>query len=266
MLTLCKATVHTLLGLSDHSTERRNPPYRSRNIPSPDADGLRLLAGDTPKPPNVVESSTVGPAGKPPQLTDFGARGLHDLDHGKLRLCTENLGSESCDDGGVGLDEIGGRTTEEHDRRLEARPWGWKRPRRWRAEAKFPPPLPWLAGRDGRRSRFMRVVREDGRIVLTEVQIERPEVFRASRRDGRLRLEFVGDPNLQAMISNLEEEEEEEIGEDREEAAVAEDDEKEEEVAVVAARRVKCEGARCMEELSGNGIPPWCSHRFVTTA
>ncbi|XP_019703821.1 uncharacterized protein [Elaeis guineensis] len=260
MLTLCK--IHTLLGFSDQSTERRNPPYRCRNIPSPDADGLRLLVGDTPKPPNIVESSAVGPAGKPPQRTgDLGARGLHELDHGNLRLCTENLGSESCDDGGMGIDEIGGWTPEEDDRRLEARPWGRRRrPRRWRAEAKFPPPLPWLVGRDGRRSRFMRVVREDGRVVLTEVRIERPEVLRASRRDGRLRLELVGDPNLQVMISNPEQEEEEEI----EEEVAAEEDDKEEEVAV--ARRVKSEGARCVEELSGNGVPPLWSHRFVTTA
>ncbi|KAG1363949.1 Protein fantastic four 1 [Cocos nucifera] len=181
MLTLCKTTVHTLLGFSDHSTERRNPPYRCRNIPSPDADGLRLLAGDTPKPPNIVESAAVGSAGKPPHRADLGARGLHD----NLRLCTENLGSESCDDGGMGIEEIGGRRPEEDVRGLEAQPWGrrTRRPWRWRAEAKFPPPLPWLAGRDGRKSRFMRVVREDGRIVLTEVRIERPEVLRASRRD-----------------------------------------------------------------------------------
>ncbi|XP_038988374.1 protein FANTASTIC FOUR 2-like [Phoenix dactylifera] len=262
MLTLCKTTVHTLLGFSDHSTERRNPPYSCRNMPSPGADGLRLLAGDTPKPPNIVESSAVGPAGKPPWRTDLRARGLHDLDHGNLRLCTENLGSESCDDGGMGMDEIGGRTTEEDDRRLEARPWGRTRSRRWRAEAKFPPPLPWLVGRDGRRSRFMRVVREDGRIVLSEVRIERPEVLRASRRDGRLRLELVGSPNLQAMISDQEEEEEEEIEE--EEAAAAAEEELA--AAAAAAQRVKSEGARCVEELGGNGIAPWWSHHFATTA
>ena len=83
MLTMCKMTVHILLGFSNYSTECWNPPYHCRNIPFPDADGLRLLAEDTSKPSNIVESSTLRPAGKPSQRTDLGTCGLHNLDHCK---------------------------------------------------------------------------------------------------------------------------------------------------------------------------------------
>ena len=103
MLTLCKTTIYTLLGFSDHSIEHRNPPYHYRNIPSPDADG------DTSKPPNIIESSAIGPTGKPLHRTELDAHGLYDLDHGNLCLCIENLGSESCDDGGIGIEKIEGR-------------------------------------------------------------------------------------------------------------------------------------------------------------
>ncbi|XP_029122431.1 uncharacterized protein [Elaeis guineensis] len=188
MLTLCKTTIHTLLDFSNHSTECQNPPYCCRNIPSPDVDGLRLLIGDTSKLPNIVKSSVVGPAGKPPHRTDLGTRDLHDLDHSNLRLCTKNLSSESCEDGRIGIKEIGGRMPEEDDRRPEARPWGRRRrPRWWRVEAKFLLPLLWLVGWDGRWSQFMHVVWEDSWIMLTKFRIKQPKLLRASCREERRR-------------------------------------------------------------------------------
>ncbi|XP_073107330.1 uncharacterized protein [Elaeis guineensis] len=187
VLTLCKTTIHTLLGFSNHSTECQNPPYDCRNIPSPDVDGLRLLIEDTSKLPNIVKSSAVGPAGKLPHRTDLGTRDLYDLDHSNLRLCTKNLSSESCNDSRIRIKEIGGRMPEEDDRRLEAQPWGRRRPRWWRVEAKFLLPLLWLVGWDGWWSRFMHVVREDSRIMLTKVRIEQPKLLRASYREERRR-------------------------------------------------------------------------------
>uniref|UniRef100_A0A8N4I6J2 Uncharacterized protein LOC114913500 n=1 Tax=Elaeis guineensis var. tenera TaxID=51953 RepID=A0A8N4I6J2_ELAGV len=173
MLTLCKITIHILLGFSDHSTEPWNPPYRYQNILSPDADSLCLLARDTSKPSNIIKSFTVGPVRKPPHRTDLGTHGLHDLIHGNLRLYTENLSSESYNNGGIGIEEIGERMPEEDDQRLEAQSWGTRRRLRWwRVEAKFPPLLLWLVGQNGWWSRFIHVVWDDSRIVLTKIRIE----------------------------------------------------------------------------------------------
>lgn len=51
---------------------------------------------------------------------------------------------------------------------------------------KFPPPLSTF-NRNGRPSFYLRSVRSDGRLELTEVKIDRPEILRASRDDGQLR-------------------------------------------------------------------------------
>lgn len=56
----------------------------------------------------------------------------------------------------------------------------------------FPQPLASLFEKDGRRSSFLKAVRMDSRILLTEVTIKRPEILLASHRDGRLRLHLVG--------------------------------------------------------------------------
>ncbi|KAL5701578.1 hypothetical protein ACHQM5_026902 [Ranunculus cassubicifolius] len=60
---------------------------------------------------------------------------------------------------------------------------------------KFPPILSSLRRKDGSvgecKTSFLKPVRENGRLILTQVTINRPEVFRASRQDGRLRLQFI---------------------------------------------------------------------------
>lgn len=84
----------------------------------------------------------------------------------------------------------------------------------------------------------MKGERRDGRFLLTEVTIERPEVLRASRQNGRLRLHLVGSGKIR---------EEEEPEEERVE--------------------VQIPMMRCQEAVSGNGnMPMWWGHRFVTTA
>ncbi|KAJ0979673.1 hypothetical protein J5N97_015147 [Dioscorea zingiberensis] len=229
MMTL-RRTVHTLLGYPDPKELPINP-HRSRAIPipQPDATGLRVLAGEIPKPRNVVASSAVGSAPKPIAWID------PDPDDGDgLGLCTECLGFESLDErvggGDQGVEEI-----EKSDPGIGGE-MARSRPRR-ATEPTFPPPLASLGGKDGRRSSFLKAVRTDGRILLTEVTIERPEILRASRGDGRLRLHFV-----------------------------RRDHEVEEEAVRWEWPQVRNEGVRCQEAVTGNEITQWWNHRFVATA
>lgn len=116
---------------------------------------------------------------------------------GRLELCTESLGFESCCDGRMGAEEkraeqeIRRRIEEAGDRRSDeigkTRP-----PSRRRTEAReFPPPLTWMRDNNERRRRtFLKAARKDGRFMLTMVRVERPEILRASRRGGHLRLEL----------------------------------------------------------------------------
>lgn len=174
---------------------------------------------------------------------------------GGLGLCTESLGSESCDSG---IDiNAGEESAAETDKRKLKRPL-----RRRRAEVRFPPPLPWMTGRGGRRSRFLKAERSDGRFVLTEIQIDPPpEILRAIRTDGRLRLELV-EAAVEAEGDSLDGEEEttetvEIIGEERS----VENGERWE------LPRVRNDGQRCVEAVNGDGGTPfWWSHRFATTA
>ncbi|RWV90147.1 hypothetical protein GW17_00047672, partial [Ensete ventricosum] len=251
MMTLCR-TLHTLLRFHDRDDDRRrrNQRNRCRNIPTSYGGGLRILAGDAPRPPNVLESSAVG---RSLERVDPGTRGLHELDyHGGFSVVTEGLGSESCD-GGLEAEEM-------------ATAWGCSGiPRRRRAEARMrpppPPPLPWLVAR---RSRFMRAVKECGRFRLTEVRLERPpEILRASRSGGRLRLDFV-------VRSDREENEETAVTAEQEEV-VDDGDEVDSEVrtpAVVSPKEMvmptrKVEERRCQATVSGNGVPMWWNHRPI---
>ncbi|KAL6146652.1 hypothetical protein ACLB2K_057330 [Fragaria x ananassa] len=55
---------------------------------------------------------------------------------------------------------------------------------------KFPPPISSL-NKNGHPNFYLRPVRKDGRLELTEVRIHRPEILRAHREDGRLRLHLI---------------------------------------------------------------------------
>ncbi|XP_072982830.1 uncharacterized protein [Typha latifolia] len=252
MLSLRKS-LHTLLGFSDPD-DRRDPSYRCRNIPLPDGGLLRLLAGDPPKPPHVVESAVVGPTASPPAArVDAGSRGLLHPDHGDH--CTESIGSESCDGEAVEEAEMEEKVAAAAEE--EKREWGQPRRRREAAKAdakRFPPPLPWLVGR---RSLFFRVVKEDGRVRLTEVRMERPEIFHASRHDGRLRLELIG-RNGSANLEAEKVAKDDEMEEGKEETEMEMEEEKE--------RWEVGRMTRCQDAVNGNDMPMWWSHRFVTTA
>lgn len=232
--------------------------------------GLRCVAGELPRlPANVLGAAAVGSGTQaapslqqePAEKIDEGNRGLSFLYHrGGLELCTESLGFESCCDGKMGVEEE--KTEMEIRRRIEetscrkaARP-----SRRRKTEAReFPPPLPWLSAGGG--NGYLKAVKKDGRLVLTEVRLRRPEILRASRHGGRLRLELVKSPAP---------EEEEKTGE------VAEDEDRK----LQSRRRPAAPpggqmrsgvfGRRCQEAVREGLLPPpppfWGAARFVTTA
>ncbi|OAY63305.1 hypothetical protein ACMD2_15661 [Ananas comosus] len=88
-----------------------------------------------------------------------------------LDLCTEGLGFES-GDGRVGadeaeLDEIAAAAAAGPPRTPAAAAAAGKEGRR-----AFPPPLRWMGEGSGA---YMRAERRDGRLILREVRIERPE-------------------------------------------------------------------------------------------
>lgn len=112
-----------------------------------------------------------------------------------LMLCTEYLGFESYDMR-MSDNEVENKMTclaEEENERVETRRRKTKKnvvaPAR-ETKREFPPPLSSLNSR-GQRSFYLRPVRKEGRLELTQVMIDRPEIFHASREDGRLRLHLV---------------------------------------------------------------------------
>ncbi|CAN0914329.1 hypothetical protein LINGRAHAP2_LOCUS28497 [Linum grandiflorum] len=205
MMTFCKKSVHSFLGFPPPLPP---PPAESDHLPlSPSPNkGLGLItpAGDFPvhRPPNVVESASVVKPHSPiaDKFIDLGVDGL--------TSCTESLGFESCGDNGDFCSTAAVRSAAAGDGDLR-----WRdriRERRRRREAgkvkKFPPPISSL-NKNGQPNFFLRPVRRNGRLELTEVRIDRPEILRATREDGRLRLLLVRDD---IEIDGQEEEEEQE--------------------------------------------------------
>ncbi|KAJ0975675.1 hypothetical protein J5N97_017640 [Dioscorea zingiberensis] len=195
-----------------------------------------------------------GAAPQPLALMDAGSRGLRDFEGDPIGLCTESLGFESSTEEAAAVESI-----EE-----EMRP-RWRteeiRASRWRlVERGFPPPLTWLVA-GGRRSVFMRSEREGGRLRISEVRVERPGVFLASREAGRLRLFRISEwdrGSEEAEMSRRSDPDPEEEGE-------GEGEEKRGEWE----RGRRGEGLRrCQEAVSGDRISVlWCNnHRYMTTA
>ncbi|KAH0461902.1 hypothetical protein IEQ34_009477 [Dendrobium chrysotoxum] len=260
MISFCKSSFHSILGIPD-SDDRRNPPHRWSHIfPPPDRGGLRLLATDSPKPPHVVEYPAVRLDTCGEKSPDPGAWGLHEAaaDATGLGLCTESLGSESCDSG-IEIND-GDESAAEIEKRNSRRP-----SRRRREEVRVPPPLPWMMGRGGRRTRFLKAERRDGRFVLTEIQIDTPpEILRAVRRDGRLRLELV-ETEAEGEGEAIDCSEREEHSPETAEAPGDEGSEENGERWELPL--VRTEAQRCLEAVSSDGgAPIWWGHRFATRA
>ena len=105
-----------------------------------------------------------------------------------FELCTESLGFESGDcsvgEGEEELDLLPSTPTNEEkvenvfeqnkDQGREDERVDGKR------QKSFPPPLRWMSTHADKQSSYMKSERKDGRLILTEIRIERPEVFQVS--------------------------------------------------------------------------------------
>ncbi|KAK2978572.1 hypothetical protein RJ640_006691 [Escallonia rubra] len=111
-----------------------------------------------------------------------------------LDLIGDHIGMESCvdivyeDDTAEVLGQRCGAGVK-----TRRRCWG---KRSEKGEKEYPPAIPWLARTENLPSAhmpwvFRRHYTADGRLVITEETVERPEYFRAHRSDGRLTLHLV---------------------------------------------------------------------------
>jgi len=172
--------------------------------------GLELATTDIHRPPNVLESAMLRPNSNPPQPKKTQIGFLDDdvvcTVSGGLASCTENLGFESSD-------QINSNCMDEDVIDDEEDEEVFRRRKTVRAEGRgkvrtFPPPLSSL-NRNGKPSFYLRPVRKDGRLELTEVRIERAEILHAWRENGRLTLRLVSDLEEEEMMEEEEDEEEE---------------------------------------------------------
>ncbi|KAB1202298.1 hypothetical protein CJ030_MR8G008696 [Morella rubra] len=239
MMSFSKKSVHSFLGfptsIDTASTTRSTPTDKHlyygcphHRVSSSLTGGLGLISvtsGDVQRSPNVLESSSVKstPASSsPPPKKDPGGIGfIDDIGGGVdgLMSCTESLGFESSDERRFDdkiEEEINDKETSDcgfYTRRTTR----MKSRREGDREVKnFPPPLSSM-NPNGQRSFFLRAVRKEGRLELTEVRIDRTEILLASRQDGRLRLHLIRDDDIHDFT-----EEEVEEDEDEEEELVEE--------------------------------------------
>lgn len=252
MINLFKKNIHSLFSFTTTSTTTPNTNpidptttqchhHRRRSISGLGDLVTATTTDEDHRPPNVLESATVkhnmitsNTLPQPPPLSSGGGIGFSDDEINGLTSCTESLGFESSDerrvddkmdkkinhhrddgDGDNGNDEVWRRRMVA---RAESRG-------NWRKERSFPPPLPSL-NRNGKPSFYLRPVRKDGRLELTEVRIHRPEILHASRHDGRLTLRLIPDQTDPEEEDYYEEEEEEEEEQEQEQELVKEEEEK----------------------------------------
>ncbi|KAJ9180192.1 hypothetical protein P3X46_008468 [Hevea brasiliensis] len=265
MMTFCKKSVHSFLGLSTipmNLDDDNKQPCSSKCLALL-TSGLGLTtatAADSHKTPNVLESASVvksssssssSPPPSPFKKDPGGFGFIDDVGGGVngLMSCTESLGFESSDERRVD-DEI------ELCSRMKstANKVKWRKIGERREVKKFPPPISSL-DHNGHPCFFLRPIRKDGRLELTEVRIDRPEILRAYREHGRLRLHLVRDEdsdiNEELQVQDQEHEKQAEILEEEkiEEEEVGEEEEEEEETSEEWRFPVNGEGFRRCHEL-----------------
>ncbi|KAL2345733.1 hypothetical protein Fmac_007018 [Flemingia macrophylla] len=157
--------------------------------------GLGLATREVFRPPHVLESAMLRPISAPTPHNHSRSLLIGSAVNG-LTSCTESLGFESSDD--IQSDDNAAARSRGHEI------WRRKAERRGKVRRSLPPPLKSLS-RDGKPSFYLQPVRKDGRLELTEVRIERKEILRASRHNGRLTLHLVAD------LEDVDEEESEEM-------------------------------------------------------
>ncbi|XP_061348501.1 uncharacterized protein LOC133293896 [Gastrolobium bilobum] len=246
MINLFKKNIHSFLSFTTTDTtigdDDDDDHYKLQLQSHYPISGLGLVTAtrDVHRPPNVLESATLKPNNNPPpppppppsSTSPSRIEFIDDIGGGVdgLMSCTESLGFESSDERRISdnrmdkIDDKNGDGDEKVNDDNDDEVWQRRMMRaegrgNWRKVRSFPPPLSSL-NRNGKPSFFLRPVRKDGRLELTEVRIQRPEILHASRHDGRLTLHLIPDQSI------LEEEEEEEIISDEEE-----EEEEEERVA-----------------------------------
>ncbi|GAB4855502.1 hypothetical protein Ancab_024120 [Ancistrocladus abbreviatus] len=238
MMSFCRKGDSSFFGLADSEKFHRTSDEQPSNVPS-QGNGLSLIFGHE-KAPNVVESSAVKSAfsnAVPTSLTkDTGGIWFLDDIGGSidgLMSCTESLGFESSnermvDENNTIIEELSNHRYRHCDDNDGANSSAHKRSRASRMtemkrEAKFPPPLTSL-NQNGQPSFVLRPVRTDGRLEITEVRIQRPEILCASRENGRLTMHLV-----KSIESEDETEEQEEVVEEGSSDAEDEEELREEE-------------------------------------
>lgn len=207
--------------------------------------GLVTATEDSDRLPNVLESTTLNTMTKNKRnnfaITLPSPIGFISGDVDGLMSCTESLGFESSDERRVDdrIDIVRNDNEKVNDDNDVDEVWR-RRLIMKRAEGRgklcnvrsFPPPLSSL-NRNGKPSFYLRPVRKDGRLELTEVRIHRPEILHASRHDGRLTLHLIPDQPSLEEEEEYEEEEQEFVQENEEEQELVVQEEEEEEVVVV---------------------------------
>ncbi|XP_022150799.1 uncharacterized protein LOC111018860 [Momordica charantia] len=224
-MSFCRKSVHSFLAFADTLS-----PFKSH--PDDDHD----ISFSVSPPPS-------------PQRRDPGGVGFVDHNDGGvdgLMYCTESLGFESSDQ----------RRLDENEMITEADNGGGggvRARRRVLVERSFPPLLSSL-NQHGHPNFYLRPVRKDGRLELTEVRIQRPEILRASRGDGRLRLHLIMDKQQE---------------DDQEEDIIDEDDEEEEDDEGFVEEGTG-EFRRCVEAVDGRRrhqhLDDVWRHHCVTTS
>uniref|UniRef100_A0A803Q009 DUF4283 domain-containing protein n=1 Tax=Cannabis sativa TaxID=3483 RepID=A0A803Q009_CANSA len=205
LMTDCKSIVDKLKSFTTEEDE--NITIRCRSTNDLESTAASSFKADPSSPyfsPSKTKDHHHGSSGRGMGfIDDFGA-GVNGL-----TSCTESLGFESSDERRVEeddhhvMDSVGGEELT-----LTSRPWststatkakcGGIRRRSIRDRhlyqnhevKKFPPPLSSL-NQNGQPSFYLQAVRKEGRLELTEVRIHRPEILRAFRENGRLRLQFI---------------------------------------------------------------------------
>ncbi|XP_058740576.1 protein FANTASTIC FOUR 1-like [Vicia villosa] len=223
VINLFKKNIQSLLNLTTVTTAQSH----SVSVSRPGLALVTTIITDKIPVPNVLESTTMlnlklnnNENSRHPSRIGFVSG---DVDG--LMSCTESLGFESCDERRV-CERMNMNMRMNSDEKDES----WRRKitmkrgeSRGNSMRTFPPPIPSL-NRNGKPSFYLRPVRKDGRLELTEVRIHRPDILHASRHDGRLTLHLIPDRD-----SDEEEESEEEEEEDDEEVEEVEEEEIEEE-------------------------------------
>ncbi|XP_043720941.1 uncharacterized protein LOC122668441, partial [Telopea speciosissima] len=190
MMSFCKKTVHSILSLSQSTSTISDYPSHHHGCLFPSTTGcFCLIAGDAQKPPNVfvLESAAIKRISTPTACKKDSAT-FELLNNVCNWSCTESLGFESSD---YPMEE-----SLEEEELLRSRSMAARS--RWKTtvakvrtqKTNFPPPLPSL-NQKGQPCFYLKPLRRNGRLELTEVRIERPEIFMASRQDGRLRLQLI---------------------------------------------------------------------------